>query len=45
LSYDSVTGQYTYVWKTLKEWAGYGKQLVVKFNDGTEGIANFSFFK
>lgn len=43
LSFDPVTNQYTYVWKTDKLWAGKDKQLVVRFNDGTEYTANFRF--
>lgn len=45
LSYDATTGQYTYVWKTLKDWAGTCRQLVVKLNDGTLHRANFKFTK
>jgi hypothetical protein len=46
LSYDPVTGQYTYVWKTDKSWAGTCRQLSVKFADGTEApLANFKFSK
>jgi hypothetical protein len=45
LSYDSTTGQYTYVWKTDKLWSatpgGPCRQLVVKFNDGRSYQANF----
>ena len=36
-------GQYNYVWKTDKAWAGTCRQLTVKFNDGTVQIANFQF--
>lgn len=45
LSYDSFTGQYTYVWKTEKAWAGKCRQLVVKLKDGTFHRANFSLTK
>jgi subtilisin family serine protease len=41
LDYDQVTQQYTYVWKTSKEWAGSCRQLVVKLKDGTEYRAFF----
>jgi hypothetical protein len=41
LSYDPVSGQYTYVWKTDKAWALTCRQLVVKLVDGTEHVANF----
>ena len=43
LSYAGGTGRYTYVWKTSKNWAGTSRQLVVKFKDGTKGVANFKF--
>ncbi len=36
-------GQYNYVWKTDKAWAGTCRQLTVKLNDGTVQIANFQF--
>jgi Tol biopolymer transport system component len=41
LSYDPVSGQYTYIWKTEKSWANTCRQLVVKFVDGTQHSANF----
>ena len=43
LSYDETTGQYTYVWKTSKSWAGTCRQLVVKLNDGKEYRTSFRF--
>jgi hypothetical protein len=49
LSYDpSVNvpyGQYIYVWKTDKTWAGTCRRLDVKLNDGTTHSANFKFTK
>lgn len=45
LSYDATTGQYNYVWKTDKAWAGTCRQLVVKFADGTIQRANFKLLK
>ena len=36
-------GQYVYVWKTDKAWAGTCRQLVVKLSDNTEHRANFRF--
>jgi hypothetical protein len=44
LSYDPISGQYTYVWKTDKSWIGC-RQLIVRFNDGSEQRANFKFSK
>ena len=41
LSYDSSSGQYIYVWKTDKGWAGLGKKLVIEFNDGRQVEAFF----
>jgi hypothetical protein len=43
LTYAGGTDRYTYVWKTNKTWAGTSRQLVVKFKDGTRGVANFTF--
>jgi PKD repeat protein len=43
LSYDAATGTYTYVWKTEKAWGGTCRELVVRFNDGTEQTARFRF--
>ncbi len=43
LSYDAVTDQYTYVWKTEKSWKGTCRILVVRFTDGTEYSAKFRF--
>jgi len=43
LSYDATDDQYTYVWKTEKDWAGDCRQLVVKLIDGTSHVANFTF--
>jgi predicted extracellular nuclease len=43
LSYDAATGQYKYVWKTNKAWAGTCRILVVKLTDGTEHSAMFRF--
>jgi hypothetical protein len=45
LSYDAVSGQYVYVWKTDKSWAGTCRQLVVKLVDGTFHRANFKLVK
>ncbi len=45
LAYDSVTDQYTYVWKTDKSWAGKCGTLIVTFNDGTTQTALFKFTK
>jgi N-acetylneuraminic acid mutarotase len=43
LSYDVMTGQYTYVWKTNPMWANTCRQLVVKLTDSTVHRANFKF--
>ena len=45
LSYDASTDLYTYVWKTSKDWGGQTRQLVLKFEDGTERKAEFKFTK
>ncbi|NOH01711.1 MAG: ExeM/NucH family extracellular endonuclease [Chloroflexi bacterium] len=43
LSYDALSDQYTYVWKTNKAWAGTCRQLVVILKDGSIHLANFKF--
>lgn len=43
LSYDNDTGQYQYVWKTEKRWAGTCRRLVVDLGDGTVHQAEFQF--
>jgi hypothetical protein len=43
LSYDTATGQYIYVWKTDKKWAGSCRRLEVKLKDGTSHFADFKF--
>ena len=43
LSYDAVTAQYSYVWKTGKSWKGTCRMLVVRLNDNTEHLAKFRF--
>jgi DNA-binding beta-propeller fold protein YncE len=43
LSYDPITDQYIYVWKTEAGWAGTCRQLVVQLNDGSIHRANFKF--
>jgi Tol biopolymer transport system component len=41
LSYDPVSGQYSYIWKTEKSGANTCRQVVLKFVDGSERLANF----
>lgn len=43
LTYDPVSDQYTYVWKTQKEWAGTCRILSLQLVDGTEQLAAFRF--
>ena len=43
LTYDVASGQYIYVWKTSKSWAGTCRQLEVKLIDGRSFFASFSF--
>jgi hypothetical protein len=43
LTYDPLTDQYSYVWKTNKAWTGTCRQVVVKLIDGITHIANFNF--
>lgn len=42
LNYCPLTDQYTYIWKTDKDWTGY-RELQVKLNDGQEHTAMFEF--
>jgi hypothetical protein len=43
LTYDAAPDEYTYVWKTAKEWGRTCRQLVLKLEDGTYHRANFKF--
>ena len=43
LQFNSVTGTYTYVWKTSKSWAGTCQQFDLRLNDGTDHTADFQF--
>jgi CSLREA domain-containing protein len=43
LSYDPETDQYTYIWKTDKQWANKCGTLWLKFDDGSQAYANFNF--
>jgi predicted extracellular nuclease len=44
LTYDPVTGLYSFVWKTQKAWAASCRRLELKFYDGgTEAHAQFHF--
>jgi hypothetical protein len=45
LSYDPVTDQYTYVWKTNKNWANSCRRLIVILDDGSVHYADFKFKK
>jgi hypothetical protein len=48
LSYDPLTDQYTYVWKTDKSWGANGgqdRELILKLADGTRHTALFRFTK
>jgi hypothetical protein len=43
LTYDASTGQYVYVWKSLKTWVGQCRRLDVRLIDGTVHSAYFRF--
>ena len=43
LSYDVLSGQYTYTWKTDRAWAGTCRRLTVGLVDGTTHAAEFKF--
>jgi hypothetical protein len=42
-SYDPVTGLYTYVWKTDKNWANSCRMLTIILDDGSMHQAAFKF--
>jgi Tol biopolymer transport system component len=43
LSYDAATGTYQYNWKTLGDWKGQCRTLILRFSDDQELKANFKF--
>jgi predicted extracellular nuclease len=43
LTYDPLTDQYIYAWKTNKAWAGTCRLLTVVLDDGSIRYANFQF--
>ena len=43
LSYDPPPGRYTYPWKTVKEWDGTCRELVLTRKDGVQHRAFFRF--
>jgi predicted extracellular nuclease len=45
LQFDPVTGTYTYVWKTEKNWTNQCRTFEITFDDGTYRRAEFSFTK
>jgi CSLREA domain-containing protein len=45
LTYDPVSRQYTYVWKTDKAWAGKCGTLVLGLTDGSDHHALFHFVR
>jgi probable HAF family extracellular repeat protein len=44
-TYDATAGQYVYVWKTDKAWAGTCRKLTVTLKDGTSRQALFKLTK
>lgn len=43
LNYNPGTGDYDFVWKTDKAWAGTCRQLIITYSDGTSHTALFQF--
>ena len=43
LTYDPLTDQYTFVWKTVRAWRGTCRTLTLRFSDGTWYRTAFSF--
>ncbi len=45
LAYDPATGVYQYAWKSSKGWANSCRKLVLRFADGSQAEARFTFTK
>jgi len=45
LNFDAASGQYSYVWKTEKSWAGTCRDFTLKLADGSTQHAYFRFTK
>ena len=43
LTFDGVTGEYTYAWKTDKAWADQCRRFTLTLDDGTYRSADFRF--
>jgi len=43
LTYNTTTGQYSYVWKTDRSWNGTCRLLVLRLNDNSQYLARFRF--
>lgn len=43
LSYDTITNQFRYNWKTARNWAGTCRIMVLELKDGTRQVAQFRF--
>jgi predicted extracellular nuclease len=43
LTYDPVSDQYNFVWKTIKSWAGTCRLFTIQLVDGTEHYLLFKF--
>jgi hypothetical protein len=43
LTYKVEKDMYSYAWKTQTTWAGTCRQLILRFNDGADRVAYFSF--
>jgi hypothetical protein len=43
LTYDPISGRYSYTWKTQKVWRGTCRILIVRLADGTNHYAKFRF--
>ena len=43
LSYDSLTNQFKYNWKTAKSWAGKCRLMTLELTDGQQRCAQFRF--
>ena len=43
LTYSADADQYSYIWKTARDWGGTCRQLALKLDDGTVHRASFRF--
>ncbi len=45
LTYDALSGTYSYVWKTEKSWAGQCRRFTLRLNDGVDHVVDFKLMR